>query len=107
MIHGLRIVPAADTDIDEAAFFIGRDSVNAAMRFLDAVEGTFQNLRERPLAYQRFELGLPGLETLRKCPVGGFRNILVFYRIDGDMVEIIRVLHGSRDILRVFEQSGD
>jgi toxin ParE1/3/4 len=86
---------------------MGKDSVGAALRFLDAVDATFQKICEQPLAYQRFDLGLPGFETLRKCSVKGFRGFLVFYRVDAEMVEIIRVLHGARDILRLFEESGE
>ena len=35
---------------------------------------------------------------LRKYAVIDFPNHLVFYRIDADMVDIVRVFHGSRDI---------
>jgi len=43
-------------------------------------------------------LAHPRLNDLRKRSVKGFDSYLVFYRIDADMVEIIRVLHGARDI---------
>jgi toxin ParE1/3/4 len=40
----------------------------------------------------------PRLIEVRKRSVIGFRNYLVFYRVDSGRVEIIRVLHGARDI---------
>ena len=30
--------------------------------------------------------------------VAGFRKYLIFYRVSGDAVSIVRVLHGARDI---------
>ncbi len=35
---------------------------------------------------------------MRRCTVVGFRNHLVFYGIEGDVVEVVRILHGARDI---------
>ena len=40
MKYTLRITPAAEADVDEAATFIAEDSLNAALRFYDAVELT-------------------------------------------------------------------
>jgi toxin ParE1/3/4 len=98
MTFGLRILPAADADVDAAAFFIAQDSVETALRFYDAVEATFRLIREHPLAYARFEFDHPRLQDVRKCSVHGFASHLVFFRVDADMVEIIRVLHGARDL---------
>ena len=39
---------------------------------------------------------------VRRWPVQGFPNILIFYRIDGDSLNVVRVLHGSRDAESIF-----
>jgi toxin ParE1/3/4 len=39
--------------------------------------------------------------NLRSFPVG---NYVVFYRIIEEGIEVLRVLHGSRDIKRFFEE---
>ena len=39
---------------------------------------------------------------VRKWPVQGFPNLLIFYRLDGDYLHIVRVLHGSRDAESIF-----
>jgi toxin ParE1/3/4 len=39
-----------------------------------------------------------GPETFRVFSVSGFDKILVLYRPVGDRVEILRVLHGARDL---------
>ena len=98
MSHGLRILPAADADVDAAAFFIAQDSVDAALRFFDAVAATYHKIREHPRADARLMFDHPRLQDVRKCSVQGFSSHLVFYRIDADMVEIIRVLHAARDL---------
>lgn len=104
MSPGLRILPAADADVDAAALFIARNNLNAAMRFYDAVEETYRQIREHPRRWPRYELDHPRLSELRKRGVSGFRNYLVFYRIDADIVEVIRVLHGARDIPSVLAE---
>jgi plasmid stabilization system protein ParE len=45
-----------------------------------------------------------GAQDLRKCSVDGFADILVFYRVDADMVEVIRVLHGARDLPSILRE---
>lgn len=98
MTYAVRIYPAADADIDEAALHIAQDSEEHALRLYDAVETTFERLRKQPNAWPLCELGHPGLQGVRRCCVSGFRIYLVFYRVEGSVVEIIRVLHGARDV---------
>ena len=98
MTYGLRILPAADADIDEAGLYIAKDNLNAALRFYDALDRTFRQTRDHPQRWPRYEMEHSRLTELRKRSVTGFRNYLVFYRIDADIVEVIRVLHGARDI---------
>jgi toxin ParE1/3/4 len=40
----------------------------------------------------------PELAGLRVLPIRGFENYLVFYRSMADRIEIVRVLHGARDL---------
>jgi len=98
MSYRLRILPMADADVDEAGLFIARDNLDAALRFYDAVERTYRLIRDHPKRWPRYEIDHPRLSGLRKRSVIGFRNFLVFYHIERDLVEIIRVLHGARDI---------
>lgn len=103
MSFGLRILPAADSDIDELAAYIARDSLERALRFYGAVAATYKMVLEAPRRWPPYGLTHPRLSELRKRSVLGFPNHLVFYRIDADMVEMIRVLHGARDLPAVFE----
>ncbi|MGD0137877.1 MAG: type II toxin-antitoxin system RelE/ParE family toxin [Tepidisphaeraceae bacterium] len=98
MNYKLRILPAADADVDDAALFIAKDNLTAALKFYDAVDQTYRRIREHPNRWPRYELDHPSLADLRKRSVAKFDNYLIFYRIEADVVEIIRVLHGARDI---------
>jgi toxin ParE1/3/4 len=98
MNYGVRILPAADADVDELAVFIAEDDLEAGLRFYDAVEATYRRIAENPKQYQIYPLDHPRLVSVRRAIVEGFPNHLIFYLVDGDMVEIIRVLHGARDL---------
>jgi toxin ParE1/3/4 len=99
MKHSLRILPAAAEDVDTVAGFIARDNLDAALRFYDAIDATYRELRQHPLRWPIYELDHPRLKGIRKRSIIEFDNYLVFYRIDKNQVEVIRVLHGARDIL--------
>lgn len=49
----------------------------------------------------------PRLAGLRVGRIEGFENHLIFYRNDRPGIEIVRVLHGSRDIEGVFQWMAD
>lgn len=101
---GLRVLPAADSDVDDIAAYIARDSIEQATRFYDAANATYKMLLEDPRRWGFYGFSQPRLTDVRKRSVIGFPNYLVFYRIDADMVEIIRVLHGARDLSTLFEE---
>ena len=108
MSYRLRILPMADADVDEVGLFIAGDNFDAALRFYDAVERTYRQIRDHPKRWPRYDLDHRRLPELRKLSVIGFRNFLVFYHIEDDVVEIIRVLHGARDIPSVLTgESGE
>ncbi len=43
----------------------------------------------------------PELADVRDSPISRYRNHLVFYRPIEGGIEILRVLHGARDITRI------
>jgi len=98
MKFGLRVLEDADADVDELATFLGGESIDAAMRFCEAIPKTYVKIADQPMVYARYLKYDDAAPHIRMCPVVGFPNYLVFFLIDADMVEILRVLHGSRDI---------
>lgn len=105
MNYSLRILPAADADVDGAADYIAQDNLDAALRFYDAVSRTYRQLRDHPTRWPMYGLDHPRLVNIRKRHIAGFAKYLVFYRIEDSVVEIIRVLHGARDIPAVLVET--
>ena len=92
------ITPEADRDLEETALFIETDSPSAAKRFLDAATAGFRSLSDAARIGARVETTNVTLTGLRRWRVPGFENHLIFYRVTEEAIEVIRVLHGARDI---------
>lgn len=94
--------PRARLDVVELAAYIGSDNVAAANEFLDACQATFEFLAESPQLGAVYPTKNGRLVDLRAFRVKGFPNHLAFYleRVTG--IEIVRVVHGARDLDAVF-----
>ena len=90
--------PAALLDIEEHAWFIFQDNEEAGLRFPFACDATFERLLEAPHIGSARRFRHSRLAGLRQWPVQGFPNHLVFYLPIEDGIEIVRVLHGARDV---------
>lgn len=90
----LRFAFHAERDLVEIGDFIARDSPPNAARFIAQLEEFCRFLASRPLAGRvRDELST----GLRSFTYGRY---VIFYRVIDDGVEIVRVLHGARDLRR-------
>lgn len=88
----LIIAPEAARDLDEVWFYIARNDPAEADRFLDRLLETSRVLADMPGMGRR----RPDLAVRMRCfPVGTF---LIFYQILDDGIEVVRVLHGARNI---------
>jgi toxin ParE1/3/4 len=97
--------PAADRDLfDQADYLAKHQTLQSGLRFLRAAEKTFPLLASQPQLGARTEYRSSHLYGMRMFPIKRFPNHLVFYRVVEDGVEIVRVLHGARDIETLFLQ---
>ena len=90
----------------EAADYIAEHGrFDASDRFLAATESAFQKLVVMPGMGVAREYGaeFPGL---RMWPVPKFTNYLIFYVATEETLEIVRVLHGARNIPQIFNPQG-
>ncbi len=100
--------PAAVRDLDGAAEFVqGQSGPERAVRFLREVNATFQRLASLPQIGTAFEPGQPRLAGVRYCPVSRYRAFIIFYRPRPDGIEVLRVLHGSRDLEGILAEDFD
>jgi toxin ParE1/3/4 len=89
--------PRALADLAEIWAYIADDSPDQADAFVDLVDSKLQALSRRPgLGRRRPELS----SDIRSLTVGRY---VVFYLPLSRGIEVVRVLHGSRDIESIFE----
>jgi toxin ParE1/3/4 len=100
--RGFVIRPLAKSDLDEQALFIAQDSVNAALRLLDAAESAFDRLRSFPEIGRRRWFRHPDLKDVRSWPIPGFEQHVIFYRAARDFVDVLRVVQTAQDLDRIF-----
>jgi toxin ParE1/3/4 len=86
----------AAQDFYEIGLYIAQDSLDAAGRVLDGLDAKIQLLVLSPdMGRSRPELA-PGVRSFSAD------SYVIFYRRDEDGIEIIRVLHGARDVNKFF-----
>ena len=98
------IRPLARVDMEEIIDWLKSQNPPLAGDFLDELEACLSRLAEFPERGAPRTWRHPMLEGVRMIPLPRFTRYLVFYRCSTDGVEVIRVLHGSRDIEAVFEE---
>jgi plasmid stabilization system protein ParE len=93
------LTQAAKGDLLKILEYLEGDTPNAILKVLDALDNAMQLLADNPgIGHLRPDLTPQGV---RFWPV--FRY-LVIYRPDTKPLEIVRVLHGKRDVRRLLEE---
>ena len=77
-------------------YYAGIASADVADRLLRDIHGAAERARARPLTWRTRDEVMPGLRSVTAHPY------VVFYRVENDAVEIVRVLHQRRDIAAAF-----
>jgi plasmid stabilization system protein ParE len=95
----------ADVDVArQYGYYLFEANVPAvAIRFRHAVTQTVQSLSQHPLVGLRVHSSISGYQNLRSWPVSGFEFIRIYYLVEGDVLRIIRVLHGMRNVRHILE----
>jgi toxin ParE1/3/4 len=93
----LKVAATAEEDLGEIWAYVAEQNPDAASNLVKEITSRFATLRDHPhLGRQRNEL----LVNLRSFTV---KNYLIFYQPSEGGIEILRVLHGSRDIESILE----
>jgi toxin ParE1/3/4 len=88
----INLTRAAKADLLEIWAFIAVESESAADRLLDRLNGAIENVALHPdMGRERPDLAA----GLRSHPV---ERYILFYQPHPDDIEVVRVLHSSRDI---------
>jgi toxin ParE1/3/4 len=97
----------ARQDIDEHADYIAEERPLSALEFVNAIERDVVRLAEMPALGSPRAFQHPRLAGIRMWVLTGFRNYLLFYRVAGDALQVLRVLHAAQDYTRFFHEDDD
>ena len=90
--------PTAERDLVSIGSYIPADNPDAADRLLATFQEKFERLAEFPrMGQSRPELA----PSIHSYPIG---NYLVFYLPLPDGIDVVRVLHGARNLRRIFRR---
>lgn len=91
------ISPRARADLIEIWNYIADDSATNADAFIDKLHEAIESLGRQPGSGRQREELAPGIQSFP------YRRYIIFYRMVMSSIEIVRVLHGARDIENLFE----
>jgi toxin ParE1/3/4 len=95
-------LPQAEADLIGCYAYLGESAtIRTADRFLDAAERTLAVLAKSPGIGAAHKTKKRELSGLRSLPVSKFKKYVLFYHTFDDRIELVRVLHGARDIRRI------
>ncbi len=84
-------------DVNAIAVHIARDNLLAALRFYDQAEAVFEFIATTPGGGTLIDPPIPSFSGLRFWPITR-RRYLVLYQALPDGAEVLRVIHGARDL---------
>lgn len=93
----VKVAAAAEEDLREIWAYVAEHNAEAASKIIKEITGKFAVLRDYP------EMGRKQDSLLVNLRSFVVRDYFIFYQPFDDGVEILRVLHASRDIASIFE----
>ena len=99
-MNKLKLSPAAQKDLQEIKIYISGELQNpaAAGNVLSRITKKLRSLMEYPHMGAPLDSITEGYSDYRFLLCG---NYTAFYRIEGNMVYVVRILYGRRDFMRV------
>ena len=97
----LRLSPCVPGDLEEIAEYIAQDSPRHAARMLRLLRVRMKEIARNPKIYRL----RPEIDAEARLASAG--NYVILFRIRQNTVRIERVVHGSRDLLPMLEETED
>jgi toxin ParE1/3/4 len=94
-------------DLIDIATYISLDNLDAGDRFLYAAEATFQQIAKLPGMGRLSGFTHPKLTQVRQFPVKGFKNYLIYYQIQGEIIDVMHVFQGSQNIAKILRRESE
>ncbi|PZM13809.1 type II toxin-antitoxin system RelE/ParE family toxin [Rhizobium tubonense] len=100
----LTIQPAARADVLKQMQHyseVGREDV--AERFFNGIRQSIDEMMLSPNAGSPRQFDSAVLAGMRSWPIKGFDAVRIYYLANQDVVTIVRILHGRRDVEGIFD----
>lgn len=88
--------------LEQADWYRVQSGPRLAEQWERVVTTTIRSIARRPSAGSLCAFRAPELMGLRRVGIPKFPKHLVFYRSQGEEIFILRVVHGARDLERLF-----
>lgn len=98
------VAQEARRDILRCMRYLANENANMPERFLKAFEKTCKTLLDMPRMGREKNYGHVSLRGVREFPIVRFQKYLVYYRENKGKLEVVRVLHGARDLPAIFAE---
>lgn len=76
---------------------------SVAVRFRESVKESVYRIAREPLIAPLSKLSGPDMDGIRSWPVTGFESIRIYLTVENDTMQVIRILHGKRNIREILE----
>jgi plasmid stabilization system protein ParE len=100
----LLLLPSAEADVIDQSLYLAEHSREAAERFVIELRAAFDRLLRFPYLGRLWPTHHPELRGLRRMTMTGF-PVSIFYRPGAQAIEIVRILHHSRDLPPEFKDT--
>lgn len=90
-----KLMPAAEQDLEELVEYVAKDSPRNAMKVFDKIHAAARSLAEMPnMGHFRTDI------TDKPVRFWAVYSWLIVYRPDRKPLEILRIVHGARNLAR-------
>lgn len=94
---------AALTDIlEQSDWYAAQSGIRLTRRWQSAVASALSLVIRRPAVGAVCRFHAPELQDVRRVTISGFPKHLLFYKFDAEKLFVLRVVHGARDLERLF-----
>jgi toxin ParE1/3/4 len=91
-------------DLTAIVDYLADKSPEVALRFIDAVPATLEDLRDMPGKGSPKLFRSKKLAGIRSWNIAGFRNYLILYRTTAEAIEVIAIVHGAQNLSRLLRR---
>jgi toxin ParE1/3/4 len=98
----IQLYPKAQQDIETIVDYLKQENPQSAQNFIQYLQESLDTLSLFPKLGHLRDYQHPTLKQIRMLPIKRFSNYLIFYQPNETTLQVVRVLHASRDIAQLF-----